>query len=401
MTVMLFCYGSICEPDIYAYFSALGLTIVNVDLTSNELVYPSSELIKQISDELVKESPIIVFTFNFFPILAELCHIHNVIYLCWSVDCPLLELFDKAIQYPTNRIFLFDKAQYDYFYPYNPNCIYYLPLGANIDRFDYAIQNITMQDRSTYSSDVSFIGSLYSEKSPINALSQLSSHALECIDAIIENSLKNNDYRIEEEKISDNLIVEFKKAGVLFPSGRLIKDLEKYVVANRYIGYHATSVDRIQTLNQLAKHFRVDLYTGSDAIPLKNVCVHSPVSTLYDMPKVFHLSKINLNMTMKTIKTGIPLRVFDIMGCRGFLITNYQSEIPELFEIGKDLETYSSLEELVDKCDYYLQHEEVRQKIALQGYQKVCTYHTYPHRLNEMVKVVFSSLQKENKVVWI
>ena len=83
--------------------------------------------------------------------MAEVCHIHNITYLCWSVDCPLLELFDKAIQYTTNRIFLFDRAQYEYFYPFNPNCIYYLPLAANIDRFDYAIQSITAQDKNKYS----------------------------------------------------------------------------------------------------------------------------------------------------------------------------------------------------------------------------------------------------------
>ena len=43
-------------------------------------------------------------------------------------------------------------------------------------------------------------------------------------------------------------------------------------------------------------------------------------------------------------------------------MTNYQAELPELFEIGVDLEAYGSMEELVDKCAYYLSHEEERKK---------------------------------------
>ena len=106
------------------------------------------------------------------------------------------------------------------------------------------------------------------------------------------------------------------------------------------------------------------------------------------MPKVFHLSKINLNMTIKPIQTGLPLRIFDIMGCGGFVMTNYQSEIEDLFEIGTDLETYASLDELIEKCDFYLKHDDIRTKIAQTGYNKVLNHHTYQHRITEMLKMV-------------
>ena len=100
------------------------------------------------------------------------------------------------------------------------------------------------------------------------------------------------------------------------------------------------------------------------------------------------LSKINLNMTIKPIQTGLPLRIFDIMGCGGFCMTNYQAELPEYFEIGVDLEAYSSMEELVDKCSYYLTHEDERRQIALNGYEKVKQYHGYVNRMVEIIKKV-------------
>ena len=47
------------------------------------------------------------------------------------------------------------------------------------------------------------------------------------------------------------------------------------------------------------------------------------------MPKIFRLSDVNLNISLRTIQTGIPLRVLDVLACGGFLISNYQEELAE------------------------------------------------------------------------
>ena len=88
---------------------------------------------------------------------------------------------------------------------------------------------------------------------------------------------------------------------------------------------------------------------------------------------------------MRPIQTGLPLRIFDVLGCGGFLITNYQAEIPDLFEIGVDLETYSSMEELHQKCAYYLEHEDERKQIAENGYRKVKQLHDCKQRMQTML----------------
>ena len=69
-------------------------------------------------------------------------------------------------------------------------------------------------------------------------------------------------------------------------------------------------------------------------------------------------------------------------------MTNYQPELEDMFIIGEDLEAYSSPEELVDKCSYYLTHEDERASIARSGREKVRASHTHIHRLNEMLKTV-------------
>ena len=106
----------------------------------------------------------------------------------------------------------------------------------------------------------------------------------------------------------------------------------------------------------------------------------------YDFaPYVFKDSKINLNISLRSIQAGIPLRGFDILGAGGFLLTNYQSDFLNFFVPGEDFDYFESKNDLLDKIDYYLAHEEERAQIAENGFKKVAAYHTYRHRAEEML----------------
>lgn len=395
MKILFYRYGSICEPDVLASFKSFGVTVIEETTEIHNKKLAASDRAKLVNKNIIDHSPVFVFSINFFPAIAEICHIRNIIYLCWSVDCPVMELFAQPIKYPTNRIFLFDREQYNYFHPYNPDCIFHLPLACSVDRFDKVVQSITSKDRTMYRSDISFIGSLYSEKNDYKALTELPPYIKGYLDGIIEAQLQIYGYNFMEESLSDQLISDLKESladKMKFDSEYLITDPSKYTIAQLCMGSQVAELERIRTLNTLAKHFKVDLYTGSDTSPLNGVHTHGTIESLKAMPKVFHLSKINLNMTLKSIQSGLPLRIFDIMGCGGFLMTNYQTELTDYFEIGKDLETYSSMEELVDKCAFYFEHEDIRKEIALNGYEKMKQHHTYPHRIAEMLRNVTSNL---------
>ena len=72
---------------------------------------------------------------------------------------------------------------------------------------------------------------------------------------------------------------------------------------------------------------------------------------------------------------------------RGFVLTNYQSEIPEYFEIGQDLKTYASEEELLDKIGYYLSHEQERKAIAQNGYRKAKECYPLKNKVQQLFAV--------------
>ncbi len=103
-----------------------------------------------------------------------------------------------------------------------------------------------------------------------------------------------------------------------------------------------------------------------------------------DAASVYNESKIILNCT---IGDDIPMRWFEVMGCKGFLLTNSVPSGSDLFKPGVHYATFGSLKEMDEKIDYYLDHPEEREKIAEAGYKEVQAKHTFKHRLDKIFEV--------------
>ncbi|MCH5262950.1 MAG: glycosyltransferase [Lachnospiraceae bacterium] len=388
MEILFYRYNSICEPDILQVFNNFGITVHTEEMEMTDKHITPKQCAVKITEWLTTHSLAFVFSVNFFPAISYTCNHFKVPYVCWSVDSPVPELFSNALKNEWNRIFLFDHAQHEFFRPLNPQHIFYLPLATNVKRWENVILNMTDGDFAKYDADVSFVGSLYTEKCRYDALN-LSPYTQGFVDGLIEAQLKVYGHNFIPDNLNDRVIDEIASADPDFYEGSdTYGDTRRYLVAHQYIGMKLAAVERERTLNRLAKNFHVALYTHSDTSPLVGVDCRGGVSTLTEMPKVFHASKINLNMTMRPIETGLSLRVWDILGCGGFVLTNYQAEIPEYFEIGRELDTYESMEELEQKVHYYLSHEDERIEIAINGYEKTARYHTYESRLAEMIRIL-------------
>lgn len=211
-------------------------------------------------------------------------------------------------------------------------------------------------------------------------------------DGIVEAQLKIHGYNFIEEILSDDFVIKFMKhaQNLEFPPEEL--PTYRAIVAQHFLSVKVAEQERLRLLKQLSDNFDMHIYTGSDTSSMPNIHNHGYASSLCDMPLIFHESKININITARSIRSALPLRIFDVLGCGGFLITNFQSELPDYFEIGKDLVTYESEQDLLDKCAYYLSHEDKRLEIARNGYEKVKQYHTWEIRLAQLLQLAFPEL---------
>lgn len=389
MNILFYRYGSICEPDIIAGFEELGNAVKEIDLEVHNKNLSPLDGLTALKNELFAHSYDFVFSINFFPFISEVCNIFQIRYICWTVDCPVMELYSESVSNPWNRIFCFDAAQYNTIVHRNPDCIFHLPLASNPTRFLSVIRNASVADHAKYSGDISFVGSLYTEKCPYDRLTNAPAYLTGYLEGIMDAQQKVYGYYFLEEILPDSIVDAFCKCmpGFYLPPENSIRN-DRATMAQFYLCPKISALERVRTMHLLGSYYSVNLYTGSDTsgIPVKNCHL---VKTLTEMPLVFHNSKINLNITSKAIQTGLPLRIFDILACGGFCLTNYQPELDTCFTPGTDLESYSCEDELLSKAEYYLTHEKDREEIAHNGLNTVIQYHNYPERLLKMLSLAY------------
>ena len=392
MKVLFYRYTRICEPDFIDAFKKIGLEVSEMTEEMYRKDIPGEERVRMLLERLTLDRPLFVFSIDYFPFISLVCERYGVIYAALSVDCPVAEIYSNEIKNKCNRIYLFDRKQFESVEALNPANIRYMPLGAATARLD------AIPFPEDYRYDVSFIGSLYNEKDRYGMLKKsgaLRGDALEHMESLIRRQLSESGMDIIEEGITPDDIEALKAADPEFyVNNDSVIDMDRYVAVNNYLGNHLTCLDRIKVLNMLSESLpegTVHLFTRSDHSELsKRVVVHGGVNTLTEMPDVFRASRINLNLTNRTIRCGLPQRIWDVAGCRAFLLTDKTDALDGLLEDGTDVKTFSSYDELPDLCRYYLEHDDEREEIAVRGFETVNRSHTVLLRALEIVKGILA-----------
>ncbi len=180
------------------------------------------------------------------------------------------------------------------------------------------------------------------------------------------------------------LIEDMQRSLPMSPGNDGVESVE-YLFAQYVINRQITAMERKELLTEVAKMFGLDLYTPDNSLQLEGCVNHGPVDYYDWAPYVFKTAPINLNISLRSIISGIPLRGFDIMGAGGFLLTNYQADFLNFFVPGEDFDYFESKSDLLNKIEYYLKHDEERKHIAQNGFEKIKNEHTYVHRAEEML----------------
>lgn len=367
-----------------------------IHVVSTELIYErvSSEFDELFEKEFSKDTYDIVFTFNYSVVVSQNCNKHNIKYVAWVYDSPLVSIYSYTITNPCNYIFLFDSAQYLELKNGGINTVYYMPLAVNTDRLDK--MKCTERVHEVFDSDISFIGSMYNEKGNFyERLTKISPYTKGYIDAIMEAQLKIYGANIIEELLTPNILEDLQK-DIPYAPNRDGIETPAYVYANYFLARKMAQMERLDLLKAISedlpkisrKPYAAKLYTHNPTPELPAIKNMGPIDFYDNMPYVFKCSKINLNISLRSIKNGIPLRCMDILGAGGFLLSNFQADFLNHFVPDEDFVYFDSKEDLLNKCNYYLEHDDERKQIARNGYEKAKKFHSYEVRWNGMMEIV-------------
>lgn len=364
-----------------------GDTYVTFCFSTKDNTRYGEELTKQIAMTLLSQSFDYMFSFNYFPVAAIAAKACRVRYVSWVYDSPYAQLYSETIHYPTNDVRIFDKQQVLELQKLGVQTVSYLPMAADVDYYDTLLQG---QVTKSYAADISFVGSLYTEEKQqlYIRLESLSEYDRGYLDGLVQMQKQTYGSNLLEHMLPEELIGRMEQVAPLqsHPDAFATK---AWYYANFYLYRKVTALERNEILTMLAKDYDVKVYThvqGNPNIPAQMKHVVQPEVDYYTQaPFVYRNSKINLNISLRSIGSGIPLRAFDIMGCGGFLLTNFQSDLLEYFESDVDFVYYTDYEDLLAKVDYYLAHDKEREKIAKNGYEKVKVYHTFEERVRDFI----------------
>ena len=89
-----------------------------------------------------------------------------------------------------------------------------------------------------------------------------------------------------------------------------------------------------------------------------------------------------------TLIPHVRLRDFEAPMCRTCYLTGHTEEIAEFYELDKEIETYASPDELVDKANYYLTHPDEAERLRNAGYQRASTDHTWTRRFQQLLSAI-------------
>jgi len=127
------------------------------------------------------------------------------------------------------------------------------------------------------------------------------------------------------------------------------------------------------------------------AQPLKKLFperIHPPLFGL-EMFRLLGQSKITFNKHARGAGDSVGnIRLFQATGMGACLLTDTGTNMCDLFEPDREVVTYDSIDDCIEKVSYLLEHDTERQRIAAAGRARTLKDHTISHRVAEVDELI-------------
>lgn len=331
----------------------------------------------------------ILISIHFIINVALTAYRNHVKYIALLWDAPFMEVYSPMGKLDNVYISTFDKLDKQRFLDFGAKHVIYQPLCINAELFEEWIDEIQETLHGNYFHDISFIGQLYDSNPYDIHLDKIPMNMRYYFNSIFEEAaFKWDGVNRIYGKTSKEILEYIKLASPDFGIPDQWELPEEEYFERICLVKKVANIERVAVLNLLAEEHNVMLYTGRRKAAeetLHRVGIGPGVVSGKATSLVYAGSKINLNIQLKGIEQGTPQRIMDIMGSGGFALSAWCPETAELFEEDKEIVFFRTPEELLEKVDYYLAHEEERRQIAKAGHAKAVSCYTYDRKIRELL----------------
>lgn len=385
-------YGNKIETDMIAGFRTAGLEMDEV-------------LISELGSQPEWTKYLFVFTVGFVPEVSSLCQKKLLPCLSWIVDWEIEGmLLSPELKNPCNYIFCFERALQEQLAHFVGGRAFHLPFGVDASRWAGLCSEQTAADTVPVACVWEESDQTY-EAADVMDIAGMKQYTKGYLEALLGAQEKLCGCFLLADCLGPELISDMREnmTQVIWPDGGDGTDA-RYAV--QILANMATYRERVHLLRTAASEASVYVYGIRNSEKWEDIenCQYQKLSDREeDRADVYRNSCINLCLTHRGIRTGFTNQILEVMAVGGFVLTNFQPELTECFNIGEHLEVFSNEEELAEKIRYYLAHEEERRQIACNGRQLADEIHTYRMRAAAMFQMVFAEVMddKEGEVISI
>jgi hypothetical protein len=147
----------------------------------------------------------------------------------------------------------------------------------------------------------------------------------------------------------------------------------------------------ISLLEHLAHHTSIRIFGyGIDSIPADSPIVERHEGEVWglEMYRLLARSRITINRHIGIAENyANNMRLYEATGMGALLLTEEKDNLRDIFEPGREVETYSDPDQLVEKINTLLRSNRL-QEIAAAGQARTLREHSYKERMNELVAIL-------------
>lgn len=133
----------------------------------------------------------------------------------------------------------------------------------------------------------------------------------------------------------------------------------------------------------------------SPKLDARIVAVAQPPLFGLDMFQQLQRTRVSLNTHIDiSVSHASNMRLYEATGVGSCLLTDWKSNLGELFEDGVEVVSYKSADECIEKVDYLLANEDARRAIATAGQRRTLRDHSFDNRAVQLDQIIQTALSQ-------
>ncbi|MCZ6598254.1 MAG: glycosyltransferase [Planctomycetota bacterium] len=376
----------LCEGGLFVDQIGDALRSLGYDLWTLDLVRLAVE---ELDRTVERFDPELVAGINYTNGLAEFCRKHRRKLLCWEID-PSTTLPRLEGGAPEAFVFTWRKANVEVYRSRGFERVFHLPLAADPEIRSPA--ELTPAERERYGAPIAFVGSSLIRNVEafrrrfVEAFRSWSGSAEEG-ERVVQSVLAAQ--RADFSTWRGPELLEAEAPGFLAATsddGRGDDVTDDPLVLLGEIAASEKRLSYVANLGSLGIVVWGD--KGWKLAERYGVRYAGPAAHKHELTRIYNATMVNVDVGRLYQSDIVTMRTFDVLACGSFVLVEHTDDLEELFELGVEVESYRTLEELREKAAFYMSHPERAAEIARRGRAAVLERHTVRARVEHMLSVM-------------